>query len=293
MKRNYLIVIGLVAISAFLLSAGSIITLPDRTAFPQKEVAIAVRNMGHLLMLHAGDSVSRILPVKQVDEYTYRLEFGSSFRFVPDSLVRIVEQSLTATSVSIPSYTVNVLECFSDQIVYGFQIGKKEQTTLVPCLGREQPAGCYIIMISFLPESHRVNSTSYLFVLAIVSLVIVGFVGRSYLQMNKPIVINDTPGISIGAFKLYEERRQLKFNQTLIDLSDKEARLLKIFITHKNELVSRTQLMKEVWNDDGALVSRSLDVFISRLRKKLKNDATIQLLNVHGVGYKLVVSTSQ
>lgn len=285
MKRNYLIVIGLVAISAFLLSAGSIITQPDRTAFPQKEVAIAVRNVGHLLMLHVGDSNSRILPVKQVDEYTYRLEFGSSFRFVPDSLVNIVEQSLAATSVSMP-YTVNVLECYSDQIVYGFQIGKKEQTTLVPCLGREQPTGCYIIMISFLPESHRVISNAYLFVLALVSLVVVGFVGRSYLQMNKPL-INDTPGISIGAFKFYEERRQLKFNQSLIDLSDKEARLLKIFITHKNELVSRSLLMKEVWNDDGALVSRSLDVFISRLRKKLKDDPGIQIINAHGLGYTL------
>lgn len=51
--------------------------------------------------------------------------------------------------------------------------------------------------------------------------------------------------------------------------------------------------MKEVWQDNGALISRSLDVFISRLRKKLKDDPTIQLLNVHGVGYKLVVSVSQ
>lgn len=285
MKCKYLMVIGLVALSAFLLSAGSIITQPDPTTFPQKEVAIAVRNVGHLLMLHAGDSVSRILPVKQIDEHTYRLEFGSSFRFVPDSLISIVEQSLAATSVSMP-YTVNVLECFSDQIVYGFQIGKKEQTTLVPCLGREQPTGCYIIMISFLPDSHRVTSNSYLFILALVSLVIVGFVGRSYLQMNKPVV-NDTQSIVIGAFKFYEERRQLKFNQNHIDLSDKEARLLKIFITHKNELVSRSQLMKEVWNDDGALVSRSLDVFISRLRKKLKDDPNIQIMNAHGLGYTL------
>jgi len=271
--------------SAFLLSAGSIITRPDNTAFPQKEVAIAIRNVGHLLMLHAGDSVSRILPVKQIDQHTYRLEFGSSFRFVPDSLVNIVEQSLAATSVSMP-YTVNVLECFSDQIVYGFQIGNKEQTTLVPCLGRDQPTGCYIIMISFLPESNHVISNTYLFVLALVSLVVVGFVGRSYLQMNKPL-INDTSGISIGTIKFYEERRQLKFNQSLIDLSDKEARLLKIFITHKNELVSRSQLMKEVWNDDGALVSRSLDVFISRLRKKLKDDPGIQIINAHGLGYTL------
>jgi len=47
-----------------------------------------------------------------------------------------------------------------------------------------------------------------------------------------------------------------------------------------------------VWQDNGALISRSLDVFVSRLRKKLKDDPAIQLMNVHGVGYKLVVSVS-
>lgn len=293
MSPRFLIVLGLAAISLFLISAGSIITRPGKAVFPEKQIAIALRNVGHQLMIHAGDSVSRILPVKKIEETSYRLEFVSPFTFVPDSLVDIVQKSLASTPITL-SYTVNVLDCFSNEIVYGFQIGEKEQTTLVPCLGRTQPLGCYIILISFLPESTlAATDKSYLFALALVSLVVVAFVGRAYVQRKKILPIAETGAVLVGTYEFYEEKRLLKLNKTITELSDKESRLLKIFVANKNELVSRSQLMKEVWNDDGVLVSRSLDVFISRLRKKIRDDATIQLLNVHGVGYKLVVSASQ
>jgi len=277
-----------VAISVFLISAGSIISQPGKAAFPEKQIAIALRNVGHQLMIQAGDSVSRILPVKKIDETSYRLEFVSPFTFVPDSLVGIVQKSLASTPISV-SYTVNVLDCFSNEIVYGFQIGEKEQTTLVPCLGRTQPLGCYVILISFLPDSTLATTDkTYRFALALFSLVLVAFVGRTYVQRKKVLTIAETGAVLVGTYEFYEERRLLKLNKTITELSDKESRLLKIFVANKNELVSRSQLMKEVWNDDGVLVSRSLDVFVSRLRKKLKEDQTIQLMNVHGAGYKLV-----
>lgn len=286
-----LIVVGLIASSVFLISAGSIITQPE-SKFPEKEIAIALRNVGHRLLLHAGDSTSRVLPVKQLDESTYWLEFQSPFAFVPDSLVTIVQQSLKATPVSL-NYTVNVLECTSREIVYGFQIGDREQTTLVPCLGREQPEGCYNITLSFLQPTYSVwQNKSYLFVLAAVSLTLMGFVGRAFSQ-KKIKAVSETPAIQIGQYEFYEASRTLKLGKITIDLSDKEVQLLKLFAAQLNQPITREILMKEVWQDNGALISRSLDVFISRLRKKLKDDPTIQLLNVHGVGYKLVVSVSQ
>ncbi len=288
MSTRFLIVLGLAAISVFLISAGSIITQPGKAKFPEKQMTISLRNVGHQLMIHVGDSVSRILPVKKIDETTFRLEFVSPFTFVPDSLVGIVQKSLASSPISL-SYTVNVLDCFSNEIVYGFQIGEKEQTTLVPCLGRTQPLGCYVILISFLPDSTiAATDKSYLFVLALVSLVVVGFVGRTYVQRKKILPHTETGATLVGSYEFYEERRLLKLNKTITELSDKESQLLKIFIANKNELVSRSQLMKEVWNDDGVLISRSLDVFVSRLRKKLKDDSTIQILNVHGAGYKLM-----
>jgi hypothetical protein len=285
MKRSALIVVGLIAISVFLLSAGTIITQPQ-SKFPEKEIAIALRNVGHRLLLHAGDSTSRVLPVKQLAEGTYRLEFKSAFAFVPDSLVEIVQQSLKATPVWL-DYTVNVLACNTNEIVYGFQIGKLEQTTLVPCLGREQPEGCYTIVLSFLQADTSQNK-SYLFGLALISLVVIGFVGRSFVQ-KKNISEPEVPTMQLGKYEFYEAKRILKFGNASIDLSDKESQLLKLFAQQINQPIAREVLMKEVWQDNGALISRSLDVFVSRLRKKLKDDSTIQILNVHGFGYRLVI----
>jgi hypothetical protein len=283
MNRSLLIIVGLIATSIFLLSAGSIITQPE-SKFPEKEIAIALRNVGHRLLLHAGDYTSRVLPVKQHNE-TYTLEFQSPFAFVPDSLVTIVQQSLKATPLAL-NYTVNVLECTTNQIVYGFQIGEREQTTLVPCLGREQPEGCYTITLSFLkPVANWQKKSS--FVVAAISLVLMGFVGRAFTQ--KKSKTPDAPAVRIGQYEFYEATRVLKLGKITTDLSDKESQLLKLFTQHMNQPVAREVLMKEVWHDNGALISRSLDVFVSRLRKKLKADPAIQLLNVHGVGYKLVV----
>ncbi|HMR58217.1 MAG TPA: winged helix-turn-helix domain-containing protein [Cyclobacteriaceae bacterium] len=288
MKRSLLIVIGLIAISVFLLSAGSIITQPE-SRFPEKEISIALRNVGHRLLLHAGDSTSRVLPVNQLTEYNYLLEFQTPFAFVPDSLVNIVQQSLKATSLSL-DYVVNVLACGSQEIVYGFQIGNQKQTTLVPCLGREQPEGCYVINLSFL-QADSSQKKSYLFALALVSLVTIGFVGRAYPK-NKNVILNQSSAALIGKFEFYADLRKLRLGKLSVDLSDKESQLLKLFVQQINQPVAREVLMKEVWQDNGALISRSLDVFVSRLRKKLKDDPTIQLQNVHGVGYKLVVAPS-
>ncbi|NBP70070.1 MAG: winged helix family transcriptional regulator [Cytophagia bacterium] len=56
-----------------------------------------------------------------------------------------------------------------------------------------------------------------------------------------------------------------------------------------NEPITRDQLLKEGWEDEGVIVGRSLDVFISKLRKKLIKDPKVQITNIHGIGYKLEV----
>ncbi|WAC02474.1 helix-turn-helix domain-containing protein [Lacinutrix neustonica] len=70
-------------------------------------------------------------------------------------------------------------------------------------------------------------------------------------------------------------------------MSKKECELLVIFIAHPNQIVTRDTLTKKVWEDKGVIVGRSLDTYISKLRKLLQDDDSIKLTNVHGVGYKL------
>ena len=65
--------------------------------------------------------------------------------------------------------------------------------------------------------------------------------------------------------------------------------MLEIFIANPNQIIKRDELEKRVWVDNGVFVGRSLDTYISKLRKKLKDNESIKLTNVHGVGYKLEV----
>ncbi|WP_439130159.1 helix-turn-helix domain-containing protein [Polaribacter sp.] len=60
-------------------------------------------------------------------------------------------------------------------------------------------------------------------------------------------------------------------------------------IAHKNYVVKSKELTKKVWEDNGVFVGRSLDTYISKLRKKLQDDEAIKLINIHGIGYKLEI----
>jgi DNA-binding response OmpR family regulator len=72
-----------------------------------------------------------------------------------------------------------------------------------------------------------------------------------------------------------------------IAITRKECELLVIFAANLNQIVTREELTKKVWEDNNVFVGRSLDTFISRLRGKLKSDDSIKISNVHGVGYKM------
>ena len=78
-------------------------------------------------------------------------------------------------------------------------------------------------------------------------------------------------------------------NQT-IELSNKETELLALLHSSANEPVEREVLLHKVWGDNGDYVGRTLDVFISKLRKKLEADSSVKIVNIRGVGYKLVMN---
>lgn len=86
----------------------------------------------------------------------------------------------------------------------------------------------------------------------------------------------------------FDFNNQLLFiNEKSVKLTNKEARLLKFLVQHKNQVVERDVIMKTIWEDDGYFVARSMDVFISKLRKYLAPDPLLTINNVHGVGYRL------
>ena len=74
-------------------------------------------------------------------------------------------------------------------------------------------------------------------------------------------------------------------------MTSKEAGLLKLLCTHANDVLERHTALKEIWNDDSYFNARSMDVYIVKLRKYLKDDPRVELLNVHGVGFKLITNS--
>lgn len=74
-----------------------------------------------------------------------------------------------------------------------------------------------------------------------------------------------------------------------VTLTTKESELLAILCAHRNEVVERERILMTVWNSDTLYTARSMDVYISKLRKYLKNEPTVSIVNIHGKGYKLLV----
>src|SRR5882757_6802481 len=114
-------------LSAFLMAALLILFFvfarnkPGRNDFEPAKTMIAMRMIGHEVLLHAGDSVSRVLPVQQVADNEYQLQFENRFAFEPDSLVSIIHRVITANRIS-PDYIVNVTGCSGKEIIYGYAI---------------------------------------------------------------------------------------------------------------------------------------------------------------------------
>ncbi len=96
----------------------------------------------------------------------------------------------------------------------------------------------------------------------------------------------------VGNFHLNSKLRFLTYkDEEPIKLSPKENELLKMLTLHENDLMPRELALTKIWRDDNYFTSRSMDVYIAKLRKYLKRDDEVEILNIHGEGFRLVVKT--
>jgi hypothetical protein len=288
---------------------------------------LVIRQIGHQLLLQAGDSSSRILPVEERANRDYLIRFAAPFTFVPDTLVATVRRVVAANGLP-SSYLVEVIHCApSSEVSYGFQIYKDSARNIVSCLGRRQEKACYNIRIRFTeteaagmdPFSSGLLAGSLVAILASLLFralyirkrktadkagnmpapgtstgITMDSAGPQNMQPDLPPSaikqeVLAPSGIAIGSLLFFRESQQLVAGADIILLTAKEAKLLHVFANAQQEVIDRDQLMKEVWEDEGVIVGRSLDMFVSKLRKKLQADPRVSILNVHGKGYKLAI----
>ncbi len=112
-----------------------------------------------------------------------------------------------------------------------------------------------------------------------------------FLKRSKVSNYKEEPSnYRLGKFEFDYSNLKLSLENEDVDsrtLTQREADLLRLFVQNKNEVMKRSFILESIWGEDDYFMGRSLDVFISRLRKYLKSDGSLKIENIHGVGFKL------
>ncbi|MFI1744855.1 helix-turn-helix domain-containing protein [Thalassobellus sediminis] len=251
-------------------------------------VKVALRDAGNKILLANNDSTSLILPITKLNENRYEIAFQNKLLITPDSLVSIISNSLKTADLP-KKYIVEVVNCNSKEVSYSFQIKELKEQNITPCLGRNLPTDCYTIQVLFIKNNSFLSKSTIFLILAFILIGIVGVL-LFYKKREEKTKQTDTSYSKIGNYKFYKDQNKLIKDSIEIKLSAKECDLMAMFSANQNQIIKRETLIKEIWEDHGVYVDRSLDTFISKLRKKFKDDNTINIVNIHGVGYKLEVS---
>jgi hypothetical protein len=285
-KRNYLFgLIVLLFIAVISVAFGT----EDSDDFNISRREVVLRRIGHEILLQSGDSTSRVLPIKKIAENEYQIRFEKELSFLPDSLMSITRRFLDNAPLST-NYIVNVLNCDNSSIIYGYAISKNKKDDIVTCSRRRQPKACYRINIKFKPTGITTAKNGYLLG-GLSFLAFVGFIFWRSVKPRKALLDGQhTNRFTLGSVLFDAKNKKLIIDGKTIDLTGTETRVLLIFASSPNEIIERSRLQKEIWEDEGVIVGRSLDMFISKLRKKLELDPNIKIVVIRGKGYKLEVS---
>jgi hypothetical protein len=268
----------------------------------EQRLEVSLRMIGHQLLLNLGDSTSRVLPIEK-EAGSYRIQFDTEFLFNPEDLVETVDQIVEESEIDY-SFIIRVEECNTGEVAYSYQMGDKFNPAIIPCRTRPLPEACYSLLFTRLDSETRVgslspinpktvkrdtfqaNQRSY----GLIALLIVFMIGMFLFLRKKRFQSKADPNlIALGDYQFDKRTTELLFDQQRIELTGKEADLLILLYDTVNTTIERDVILRRVWGDEGDYVGRTLDVFISKLRKKLEADPNVKIVNIRGVGYKLVL----
>lgn len=264
----------------------------EKNRFAEK-VNLALRRTAHQLLLAAGDSTSQIPPVQQTDANTFLIRLDHSFDY--GKLPELLQKSLQIHAIN-DKYDVAVLNCSDGKIQLGYSVLDIREKKTVACSGRAQTNGCYNLQVRFsTPEAASPLAMNW-WMLAVGS-VLTALVFTVFRRSSPPKEVTNSPvsapeedhKLHFGNSSLDMANLKLRSNNQEHDLTYREAKLLRLFAGSPNQLLERDFILKSVWEDEGIIVGRSVDVFVSRLRKLLQDDPTLKIVAVHGVGYRLEV----
>jgi len=287
MKQKYLFFLVAVLLALFVVLL--YVDFQQQSAHENPKDQILLRKIGDELLRSSEDSTSKVLPIQRLSTNEFHIAFENQLAIIPDTLVAIVQRNINQSSFS-KDYAVQVLACSTNKVVYGFVNSAQARETVISCLGRKLPLGCYTIALQFIPQETVLSSNKTMLISSIVLVLLVLLIRIGYSKKTKTVPASASgETLQIGKYVFHYEQQVVYYEGLKIPLTVKESKLLYIFFSAPNVIIDRNELQKEVWENEGVIVTRSLDMFISKLRKKLDKDPSVRIVNSHGVGYKLEV----
>lgn len=275
----------------------------------EEQINLALRYTAHRLLAAAGDRTSRIPPVEHTGKgvWTVRLEYNFEY----DSLPAILQKAFATYKVE-GDYNVAVLNCGTDALMLGYTNSLFKTGEEIPCGGRERTPGCYDLRVTFLDTAPALGwGKDWRLPLSVLGFALLFYTAYHFLMILKNRLLyqisdkeragavteietpkdaaNDQLLLRFGRSSLNTANQKLLVQGIEKDLTYRETKLLQLFCRHANQLLERDLILKSVWEDEGVIVGRSVDVFVSRLRKLLKEDETVRITSVHGVGYRMEI----
>ena len=255
----------------------------------EENIQLALRQTGHHLLSLSGDDSSRIMPIENPGDNEFVLLLQNEFNY--DTLPYLLDAAFTDYGIDV-DYQVAVKDCDSDELILGYNLAafKKKK---VPCIGRENWSSCNHIHVVI----RNKKSSKAWYILGFLGFAILGIFfliqlyqvkKRNQKNIDHPVNQHISPR-RIGQTIFDHQNQKVVLGDLEKNLTFRESKLLNYFVGNPNQVIERKDLLAEVWGDEGVIVGRSLDVFVSRLRKILKDDPSIQIKNVHGVGYRFEV----
>lgn len=199
----------------------------------------------------------------------------------------LVHKEFSARNIEL-DYELGVYDAEDDTLVYGHRVSASEP--YVPPNLCEDTTGANMNFAVFFPTKAGILSKGPDIWALLVSLVIVcSWLYANTTSARAARLAQVRHRIMVGQSCLDFHNQQLTVNQQTYPLTYKENLILKLLFERPNEVIDREIFLKEVWGKDGFFVARSMDVFISRVRKYLKDDVNLKIENLRAIGYRLHV----
>ncbi|MGB3546154.1 MAG: winged helix-turn-helix domain-containing protein [Saprospiraceae bacterium] len=292
--------IGLVLILVMLTSVLWPQPLPDTHTN-----ALAVRQVGHDYLRAVGDSTSLIPAVRDLGEGKFVLPLGRCIDY--DELIEVSKRVMRHYAINL-TYTLALEDDTSGKVFLGslfYPPANEElaEAASAACSERDREDRPANIRITFVREDETAGSAGLFWLggLGFFLLVAAPLVGRITAPKAGVVSVRED---TLPLSEMMDETQRLLITPTLLldesalllvidgdeqTVTYREAKLLAYLAKHPNEVLERIIIHDAVWGEEGIITGRSLDVFVSRLRKKLAAAEEVEIQTVHGVGYRFRV----